>query len=81
MTEYLAITHVTPFEDLTEQVLRDAYEITEGWYPLGKIDWDDVLDRLDGTELEDGRVLDIQTLTGPAIEGLKKHVYKIRRRK
>jgi hypothetical protein len=26
-------------------------------------------------------VLDIQTLIGPAIEGLKKHVYKIRRQK
>ena len=80
MTKSFKVTEQTPFEDIPEQVRCDAYEIAEGWYGLTRIDWDDVLDRLDGTKLEDGRVLDIQTTIGPGIEGLKAHVRKIRAR-
>lgn len=67
----MKITDKTPFDEIPNEVKDAAAEIVRGWYPVGRIDWEDVWDRLDNTELEDGRRVEIQTLAGPAIEGLK----------
>lgn len=65
--------------DATEEVVTLVVSTVEGWYRDGKIDWDDVWDRVDGAELDDGSVLDIQQLTSPAMEKIKKEVRALRR--
>jgi hypothetical protein len=65
---------------VTDEVVGLAYDIVEGWYPEGSIDWEDVWDRLDGSELEDGTTLDLGTdLLSPELKQLKRDVQKRRR--
>jgi hypothetical protein len=51
-------------------------EIVTGWYGGRRVDWEDVWDRLDGTELKDGRVLNIEMLDSPLQRELKKRIRK-----
>lgn len=69
----LRITDKTAYDTIPSELKDATLEIVRGWYPNGRIDWEDVWDRLDGTELEDGRKVDIQTLVGPTIDGLKQY--------
>lgn len=68
-----------PFE-VTDEVKQMAYDIVDGWYQDGRIDWEDVWDRLDGSKLSDGTELDLgNDLTSPELQQLKRAVQKMRR--
>lgn len=68
-----------PFE-VTDEVKQMAYDIVDGWYQEGRIDWEDVWDRLDGSKLADGTELDLgNDLTSPELQQLKRAVQKMRR--
>lgn len=45
-------------DDVTEEVTQIALDIADGWYQTGRIDWDDLIDRIEGSELDDGSVID-----------------------
>lgn len=47
-----------------------------GWHSSGRIDWENVWDRIDGTELKDGRILDIESLDSPLQRTLKAGIRK-----
>ena len=70
---------VTQADQVTEEILQLIYDIVDGWYPTGRIDWEDLLDRVDGAELEDGTVLDLgDDMLSPAIVKIKKCARKYR---
>lgn len=48
-------------EDVTEEILEIVQGVVDGWYAEGKIDWENVWDRVDGSEMEDGSRLDLGT--------------------
>lgn len=79
ISDQLTITASTPAEDIPQEVKDEALNISDGWYRDTRIDWDDVLDRLDGMNLPDGRTLEIAVLHGPAIAVIKKYVNDARR--
>lgn len=58
-----------------DELERLVLDIVEGWYEGTRIDWEDVWDRLDGTELADGRTLDIPSLISPVQNALKKRIH------
>jgi hypothetical protein len=73
-------TPVVQASQVTEEILQLIYDIVDGWYPTGRIDWKDLLDRVDGAELEDGTVLGLgDDMLSPAIVKIKKHVRGYRR--
>lgn len=62
--------------EVTDELVEAAYEIVQGWYQEGRIDWDDVWDRLE-SQVND---LDLGTeLESPELLELKKRVLKMRR--
>lgn len=64
---------------VTDEVVRLAVDIVDGWYQEGRIDWEDVWDRLDGSELSDGTKLDLgNDLDSSELKELKRKVRKIR---
>ncbi len=66
-------TTLNTVADVTEEVLEIAREIVDGWYADGRVDWDNVWDRMEGTELKDGTFLDMGTdLTVPALSKIKR---------
>lgn len=66
-------------DDVTEEILELVQGIVEGWYDEGRIDWEDVWDRMEKRTLEDGRGIDMGTdLASPAIKKIKKHIRKWR---
>jgi hypothetical protein len=66
--------------DVTDEMVNIALGIVEGWYDEGRIDWEDVWDRMDGAELNDGTWLDMGTdLLSPALAKIKSEVRKARR--
>ncbi|MFF1701241.1 hypothetical protein [Streptomyces sp. NPDC058252] len=66
-------------EDVTDEVLELVQGIVEGWYDEGRIDWEDVWDRMDKKVLEDGRGIDMGSdLGSPAITKIKKEIRKWR---
>lgn len=66
-------------DDVTEEILEIAVSLTDGHYP-GRIDWDDVWDRMDGAELADGAALDLgEDLGTPAMNKIQAHVRNLRR--
>ncbi|GAA0955553.1 hypothetical protein [Nonomuraea longicatena] len=69
-----------PAFEVTDEIVGYAVEIVDGWYQAGRIDWEDVWDRLDGTELVDGTRLDLGTdLASLELVALKAAVRKVRR--
>jgi hypothetical protein len=67
----------TAAEDVTEELVSITLEIVDGWYQDTRIDWEDVLDRLEKATLEDGRGIDMGSdLGSPAIKRLKSQVRK-----
>jgi hypothetical protein len=66
-------------EAVTEEMVQLTLDIVDGWYPEGRIDWEDVWDRLDFTELKDGTRLELGVeLLSPALKKIKSEVKKIR---
>lgn len=78
LTDY----HLTMFEvsDVAPEILEHVWKITEGWYGRAPIDWDDVWDRLDGFELNDGREVFLgNRLATPAMIHIKQTILRWRR--
>jgi hypothetical protein len=71
-------TLAAELESIMSELEDFVYEIVDGWYQDTRIDWEGVWDRLDGIQLNDGRVLDIRVVTSPVQVALKNRV--IRRR-
>lgn len=79
-------TEIRTADDVTEEVIQIALDIADGWYQTGRIDWDDLIDRIEGNELDDGSVIDFgdgldddKTNTSGAIRKLKALIRKHRR--
>jgi hypothetical protein len=73
-------TLVVQADQVTEEILKFFYDVVDGWYQTGRIDWEDLLDRVDGAELEDGTILDLgNSMVSPAIVKIKKCVRDYRR--
>lgn len=67
-------------EDVPQELLDRAVDVADSWYGEGRIDWEDVLDRLDGHETEDGTRLDLGgNLNSAAIRKIKAHVRQVRK--
>lgn len=67
-------------EDVPEELLDHAVDVTDSHYGDGRIDWEDALDRMDGFEMPDGTRLDLGgDLNSGAIRAIKAHVRKVRR--
>jgi hypothetical protein len=66
-------------EDVTDEVLEIVQGIVEGWYDEGRIDWEDVWDRMEKSVLDDGRGIDMgDDLGSPAIKKIKSEIRKWR---
>jgi hypothetical protein len=51
---------VTTAEQVTDEILRAAEGIADGRYPEGTaVEWADLLDRLDGSPLDNGQRIDL----------------------
>ncbi len=65
-------------DQVTDEIVTAAYDIADGWYRDTGIDWEDLLDRLDGMETADGLILDLgDSLLSPAIREIRKRVRKM----
>ncbi|MFI9271810.1 hypothetical protein ACIGXM_13985 [Kitasatospora sp. NPDC052896] len=66
-------------DDVTDELVEMAFEICDGWYQNTRIDWENVLERMEKYGMGDGRGLDWGTeMSTPAIEQLKRRVRKMR---
>jgi hypothetical protein len=52
-------TDITEKDQVTDAMVEATAEIISGWYQGKRINWNDVVDRLDGMELEDGSTMDL----------------------
>lgn len=67
-------------EDVTDEILEIAVNITDGFYAGDSIDWLDVWDRMDNVELTDGTRLDVgEDVDTPALRKIKNQVRHLRR--
>lgn len=79
MSEDVKWTDVTDEDQVTEEILKIAEGVIDGWYSTGPIDWDDVWDRIDGAPLDDGTKLNIgNDLSSPVIMKLEAHIKNYR---
>lgn len=74
-------TTVVDREQLTEEILDAAVEVYVGWFSdQERIDWSEFIDRLDGSPLDDGTMLDLGCdLTSGAITAIKEHIRRYRK--
>lgn len=73
-------TPILTADDVTEEVLLITVEITEGWYAEGKIDWENVWDRMDGSLLDDNTKINMGTdLNSSAQKFIKKYIRDLRK--
>lgn len=67
-------------DDVTDELVRIAVDIVDGWYSEGRIDWEDVFDRIERSPLDDGREIDLGTdLGSAALTALKRRVRAARK--
>jgi hypothetical protein len=67
-------------EDVTEDLVERTVDIVDGWYSEGRIDWENVWDRLEKQTLDDGRGIDLgDDLGSPALTALKRRVRAARK--
>ncbi|MER6086543.1 hypothetical protein [Streptomyces bluensis] len=67
-------------DEVTEEMVLLALELADSFYMGSRIDWDDLLYRLDGTELKDGRELHMpEDMLSPAVLALRRRVNAYRR--
>lgn len=79
MTTDTRYTTCTAADEVTPEILEVA-ETTDEWYSDQPIEWEDFIDRMDGTILRDGTVLDMgPTIDSPAIRKIKRHIRDLRR--
>lgn len=79
MTDFV-ITADTPAALVPQELLDAALNVADSRYrDEERVDWEDVLDHLDGFELTDGATVDITTVTGPAVGAIKRYVTKARK--
>lgn len=65
---------------VAEEIMNIVMEIVDGWYP-GRIDWEDVWDRLDDAELSNGDRVDVgEDLLAPELKRIRNHVNWERRK-
>lgn len=70
-------TTVTAAADVTPEVMDYARSVVEGWYNDGRIDWENVWERMDGTTLNDGTQLDLGTeIDSPAMRKIQRTIRK-----
>jgi hypothetical protein len=71
--EQWTFTPIRDVKDITPAIVDMVVEILSGWYPEGKIDWDDVWDRMEDMPMENGSHLDLgcnkQSLALKALKG------------
>ena len=66
---------VSTAESCTDEVMQVVTDVIDGWYPEGRIDWEDVWGRVDGSELPDGSLIDMgDLLDTPATRRIKRFV-------
>lgn len=69
------LTSPVAADDITDEIVQIGVDVVNSWYAEGRIDWENVLDRTEGTELADGTELDWGTDTStPAIAAFKRRV-------
>lgn len=67
-------------EDVTEEILQAVREIESGWYSEGRIDWEDVWERLERQTLNNGKKIDLGPEIGsPAMLKIRRVINKERR--
>ncbi|MGW3274498.1 hypothetical protein ACWDFH_23960 [Streptomyces kronopolitis] len=75
MAEFKPDFEVRSTKDVTNEVLKIVKGIVEGWYNSGSVDWEDVWDRMEKSQLDDGRGVDMGTdLDSPAIRKIKREI-------
>ncbi|NUT90899.1 MAG: hypothetical protein HOY78_02600 [Saccharothrix sp.] len=75
-----AYTTVTSADDVPQELLDHAVESADSRFGDGPIDWNLLIDRLDGWEFPDGLLADFgDDMDSPAIRKIKAHVRKVRR--
>jgi hypothetical protein len=80
MSDTVITTETTALElgqENMDAIVEMVIDVLDGWYEGKQIDWEDVLDRIDGNELPDGATLDIRATYCPAWKTLKRHVHKM----
>lgn len=65
-------------DGVTEEILDAVEGVVDGWYSTGRIDWEDVWDRVEGTRLDDGTKLTFSELDSPAQRKIKRTIRKRR---
>ncbi|WP_330174559.1 hypothetical protein OG875_13995 [Streptomyces sp. NBC_01498] len=61
--------------DITDEIVKMTVGVVDGWYSETRIDWTDVLERVERYKLEDGRGIDFgPDWTSAAIKRLKSRV-------
>lgn len=66
--------------DVTDEIIELAHGIVDGWYPEGKIDWTDFLERLERRTLDNGDTIDLGTdWQSPAIRKIQREIREYRR--
>lgn len=67
-------------DQVTGEIVDLVWDIVDGWYQEGRIDWEDVWDRLDGSTIQDGTILDLgDDLLSPALVLIKARISRKRR--
>jgi hypothetical protein len=70
MTDY---TSPVAVDDVTDEMIEMVRGIIDGWYSEGRVDWEDVWDRMERIPLDDGTALNLPTdLASPVFARLKK---------
>jgi hypothetical protein len=71
-------TTIKTVDDLTDEIMGIFHSVVDTSYPEGPIkeeDWENILDRVDGQELDDGSMIDLGSdLLSPAIKEIKRRV-------
>ncbi len=70
---------VTIRQEVTEEIEWIFRSVVNYFHPDGEVDWDDVLERMNGRQLEDGRWLNLGLDTNtPAFRALRLMIAKER---
>lgn len=76
----MAHRQVTLAGEVDEEILGIATKVYESFYEGKKIDWDDFLNRMDGSALENGDELDLgDSMLSPAVIKIKTHIRQLER--
>lgn len=66
-------TEVRTVADITDEVREIVQSTVEGWYPSGRIEWNDLWDRIESVPLDDGTKPSLPgDLSSPVFKELKK---------